>query len=108
WEASMGKSKPDLRWLARRVSADPSFLGFALATYQRRHRLNEAGIALFLGCERGALVRLALCRRPDITGGRFVEDVQRIAAYAHCNTDRLMYILQDIERGADETEDLKT
>jgi hypothetical protein len=62
--------------LAARVSREPFFLGSALAAYQRRHGLDDAGLAALLGCDVAALTDLRLCRRPGTAGpGRTEEDV---------------------------------
>jgi len=59
------ESGPDpLDALAARVSADPFFLGSALAAYQRRHGLDDDGLAAVLGCAPDVLTQLRLCRRP--------------------------------------------
>ena len=55
----------DLRRLASRASADPWFLGWALAAYQRRHGLDDAALADKLGAnDTAVVVALRLCRRP--------------------------------------------
>jgi hypothetical protein len=66
-----------LERLARRASAFPSFLGHALAAYQRAHGLTDADLAARLGCpvERLANVRLCGAVRAD----HFAEDVKVIA-----------------------------
>jgi hypothetical protein len=43
---------------------DPFFLGSALAAYQRRHGLDDDGLAAVLGCAPDVLTQLRLCRRP--------------------------------------------
>jgi hypothetical protein len=68
--------------LAARASTDPFFLGSALSAYQRRHRLDDAGLAAVLGCAPALLTQLRLCRRPgSAEPGRTAEgDVAQIAA----------------------------
>jgi hypothetical protein len=71
----------DLRRMAEHASADPFFLGWALAAYQRRHGLDDAALARQLGANDSAVVvALRLCRRPGNEPGRTeAEDVATIA-----------------------------
>jgi hypothetical protein len=61
---SNGKKSDAMARLAARVSGDPFFLGELLAGYQRRHGLDEAGLANVLGCPAAVLTSLRLCRKP--------------------------------------------
>jgi hypothetical protein len=73
----------ELRRLAERASADPWFLGFVLAAYQRRHGLDDAALARELAANDSAVVvALRLCRRPgtaepDRTTEDDVEEIAR-------------------------------
>jgi hypothetical protein len=72
----------DLRRLAARASADPWFLGWCLAAYQRRHGLDDAALAEELGAhDTAVLVALRLCRRPGTAqpDRTTEEDVREIA-----------------------------
>ena len=64
--------------LAARVGTDPLFLANALAEYARSEGLDDAGLAVALGCAESDLAGLRLCGvpRPE----RFREDAMRIAA----------------------------
>jgi hypothetical protein len=78
----MNDQKPTaLDRLAARCAADPFFLASALAAYQQRHALGDAGLAAVLGCPVAMLTQLRLCRRPGAaTPGRTIEeDVATIA-----------------------------
>jgi hypothetical protein len=67
--------------LASRVAGDPSFLGSALASYQQRHGLDDAGLAAVLGCTPNALTQLRLCRRPGVAEpGRTAEEDVAVSA----------------------------
>lgn len=90
-------TKPDLRWLAGRVSEHPDFMGWVLREYQKAHRYNDVEMARILGCTPAALVRLALCGRPGREGGDYMERVRRIALHVGCNQDQLARVLQDVE-----------
>lgn len=99
----MSRRKSDLRWVAWRMSVDPWFLGSALAGYRIRHRLTEPMLRSLLRCTPAALVRLELCRRPDENSGRLVEGIFKIAKFAPCDFDALLFIVQDMQ---EPTEDL--
>ena len=72
--------------LAARASADPWFFGSVLAGYQRRHQLDDAGLAAVLGCDVDTLTHLRLCRRPGLAVGWTVEEDLRTIAAA-CGID---------------------
>lgn len=82
-----------MQHLANRASADPSFMGYELVRYKAAHNFENDTLAYFLECKPAALIRLALCRRPDATDERLLEEVQRIAAHAACSPFRLLLIL---------------
>lgn len=67
--------------LAARASGDPYFLGFRLAAFAARKRLDDAALAARLGCDPAALAHVRLCRAPrtDSTAA-FREDVACVAA----------------------------
>lgn len=77
--------------LLRRVAGDPGFVGWALACVGG----DDAVLAARLGCPPANLPRLALCRRPDGSSGRFAEEVRRIAAHAGCDAGRLRDLLRE-------------
>lgn len=92
----MSASDPQsLTGLARRAAEHPYFLGFALAAYQARHRLDDAQAAERLGCPAAALPRLRLCRRPIAAEPDFAARVRRIAAYVPCDADALLALLRE-------------
>ena len=66
--------------LAAQARTNPYFFGSVLAAYQRRHQLDDAGLAVRLGCDVAVLTHLRLCRRPGTaTGWTAAEDVAVIA-----------------------------
>ncbi|MBN9121013.1 MAG: hypothetical protein J0I06_17990 [Planctomycetes bacterium] len=66
-----------LERLARRASAEPSFLGWQLAAFARARGFDDDALAAYLGCVREVLANVRLCGaiRPD----RFREDVACVA-----------------------------
>jgi hypothetical protein len=88
----------DLRRLAERASADPFFLGFVLAAYQRRHGLDDRALARQLGAHDTAVAAaLRLCRRPgtDAPYRSARQDVDEIARRFGIDAEALWRVLED-------------
>jgi hypothetical protein len=66
--------------LAARVAADPTFLANALAEFARSEALDDAGLALALGCDADTLTRVRLCRAPRPDPDDFRADIAAVAA----------------------------
>jgi hypothetical protein len=66
--------------LARDASAEPFFLGHALADYALAHGLGDLGLARRLGCAVEVLPMLLLCRMPRDAG-----EVAQIACRFGCD-----------------------
>jgi hypothetical protein len=71
------------------------FLAWALAAYQRRHRLTDLDLAAALHGDPSALLALRLCPRPVPEGERFEEDVAAIAGRYGCDQAALRFILEE-------------
>lgn len=95
-------NKHGLAWLARRTSGNPAFMGHALEQYRVAHGHDARAMRKLLDCTPAALVRLALCKRPNPESGRYVQDVNQIARYAPCNPDWLLYILREADAPSDD------
>ncbi len=70
---------PYLEHLALRVADAPDFFASALAEYARSEQLEDAGLAIRLGCSEGILTHLRLCRMPRAQAPLFWQDVEKIA-----------------------------
>jgi hypothetical protein len=81
--------------LAAHVADNPYFLAWALAAYQRRHRLSDLALAAALHCDPSVLLDLRLCRRPVPEGERFEEDVRVISERFGCDRAALLLILKE-------------
>ena len=90
------RKRASIDWVAQRVAADPEFLASALNEYRVAHDLTDAQLAVFLSCEEGAVVKLALCRVPRSTHALFRADVEQIASYAHCVPERLAQLVREV------------
>lgn len=66
-----------LERLARRASAEPSFLGWQLAAYARVRGFDDAALAGHLGCAVATLAHVRLCGA--VRTDRFREDVAEVA-----------------------------
>jgi hypothetical protein len=86
-----------LAGLAARACKDPYFLGHALAAYQERNGLDDAGLAARLACAPAALTSLRLCRRPGAAApdGSAAEDVRSLAAHHGLDDDALGRVLAE-------------
>jgi len=86
-----------LAWAARRARERESLMASALASYQRLHQLDDAGLAAWLGCSVPALADLALCLRPAGEAMSFRPDVERIAAHTGASSGRLARLLRETD-----------
>lgn len=83
------------RRLLSRASADPFFLGSALALYKSTRGIEDDELAEWLECSPEALARVILCRLPT-QEERLARDVQTIADFAGCNADRLIATIREV------------
>lgn len=83
-----------LEALARQAAGDSLFLAAPLARYAASERLDDDALAERLGCPRGVLAELRLCRNPDPLPPRFGEDVQRIAGHFGLDAARLAQVIR--------------
>ena len=86
---------PGWQRLVSRASADPFFLGSALASYAATRGLRRDELAEWLECPPGNVDRLALCRLPD-REERLAHDVEQIAEFVGCNANRLIAALREV------------
>lgn len=73
------------------------YLAGVLATFRQSSGMTDRDLANYLQCEPDALIRLALCRRPDPEGNRFGEDVVRIAIHLNLNPLRLANLVRMVD-----------
>lgn len=86
-----------LAWAARRAREREAFMASALASYQGLHRLDDAGLAAWLGLPESALADLALCLRPAASSPSFRADVERIAVHVGASGQRLAKLLREAD-----------
>ena len=84
---------------ARALMADPRIVAPALADHQARTGLKEEALAAWLGLTPERLHGLALCTRPDPASPNHAGDVDALARYIGCDTERLRQLLVDDPAG---------
>ncbi len=95
-EAQNGAGDDLLFRAAERGANHSFFLAATLRAYADLEALDDDGLAARLGCHRGDLPALALCRRPE-TGDAFAMDVQRIAGRFGVDAARLAEIVRLVD-----------
>ena len=85
-----------LHRLAMLAKEHPNLLAGPLEFYKKQEGLDDEQLAAMLGCEVGAIARLALCERPRPVP-HFREDVQRIATYIHADMLQLAMLIRAAE-----------
>jgi hypothetical protein len=80
-------SETPLQRLARRASAEPSFLGWQLAAFARARGLDDSALAAHLGCPVPILANVRLCG--TIRSDHFRADVECVAAKFGLDASRL-------------------
>jgi hypothetical protein len=78
-----------LEALAQRAERESFFLASALTAYAQSEGLDDAGLADALGCPRGELTMVRLCRAPRSDAPGFWEDVTVIAGRFGADPQRL-------------------
>ncbi len=84
---------------ARALVADPRIVAPALAGHQARTGLKEDDLAAWLGLTPERLHALALCTRPDPASPTHAGNVDALARYIGCDTERLRHLLVDDPTG---------
>lgn len=87
---------PSFHRLITLAKERPNLLAGPLDLYKEQEGLDDEQLAAQLGCELGAIARLALCERPR-PHPHFREDVERIAAYIQVDTLQLATLIRAIE-----------
>jgi hypothetical protein len=96
----MNDPTPSLTRLARQARERQTLLAGLLFAYQEQEGLDEPGLAAFLGCDVGALARLALCRRLRAQTPFFRADIERVAQFVGANPLQLVKLIRAVETRA--------
>lgn len=73
----------------------PAFLGWVLSRYGQAERLDDAGLAHWLGIDPSRLAWLGLCRRPRTDS--FVTDVATVSARFGVDPSRLATAIRQVD-----------
>jgi hypothetical protein len=79
--------------LAERLKENPAFMAYALSTYQRSRGLGDDDLADELRASREMIIRLALCKRPDLASRFFDQQVKDLSAYSGIDIEPLRVVL---------------
>jgi hypothetical protein len=82
--------------LAQELRADPRYMAYALAAYQRQEGMDGGELAQTLGLAPEMATRLALCRRPDAHSPHFAAQVREIADYTLADEGQLANLLRQV------------
>ncbi len=85
-----------LRSLILRLRSDPEYLAHSLAVYQKREGLSDEALAQKLGALPEMLLRLALCRRPEICAPDFADQVRELADFTLIDEVRLERFIREL------------
>jgi len=67
--------------LAERLREDPQFMAHVLSTYQQLMGVDDNALACELGTRPEMMVRLALCKSPDVTSTSYERDIRDLSEY---------------------------
>ena len=89
-----GKEIQLLAVLAERLRRNPQFMAHVLSTYQQRMGLDDESLAAELGTTPEMVVRLALCKRPDVKSPSFDGDLRELCGYTLADEDALSQVIR--------------
>lgn len=91
----MSDAPNPLELAANRASEDPFFLGSTLAEHLHRRGWSREDLAEYMCCSQVDLLRLYLCRQPELASEDLALRVDHIAHTFHCDASRLLSLLRE-------------
>jgi hypothetical protein len=92
------KTKQEIvRIAAERAASEPAFFAHVLREYCVMFGLDLRSLATKLGCNIHDMTRLALCRKPDFDAPKWHEDLEKIAHFAHVDSQLLLQLLREVD-----------
>jgi len=92
------KTKQEIvRIAAERAASEPAFFAHVLREYCVMFGLELRSLATKLGCSIHDMTRLALCRKPDFDAPKWHEDLEKIAHFAHVDSQLLLQLLREVD-----------
>ena len=79
--------------LLEKVRLRDDYFAFFLDKYQKYEKLDNENLKVSLECTDDEILRLALCRVPDMEAKNFVERINRIAVYTNIPHMKIIKIL---------------
>jgi hypothetical protein len=79
--------------LAERLQGDQQYMAYALCAYQSHTGLDDEALARELGTSPEMIVRLALCKRPDVKSAR-LKDLRELSDYTLADEKALSQVVQ--------------
>jgi hypothetical protein len=95
--------KPDARTLHQlklmmtKLQNDPTTMAWIISTFQKQERLSWEKLSNMLGTTEYALVKLALCKRPDTNSSDFGHQVAQLAQYTNIDLVLLTNMIRQVE-----------
>ena len=80
--------------LAERLQGDQEYMAYALCAYQHHTGLDDEALARELGTSLEMIVRLALCKRPDVKSASFGKDLRELSDYTLADEKALSQVIQ--------------
>ncbi len=96
-------NKPDartlhqLRLMATKLQNDPTTMAWIITTYQKQESLSLDKLSRVLNTTEDALVKLALCKRPNTNSSDFSQQVAQIAQYTNIDLVLLTNLIRQVE-----------
>ncbi len=89
-------SKPPLSALVHRAEQHDQFVASRLAQFRHAQKIDDSGVAAYLRCEVGQLLRLAMCIAPT-PKDHFPSHVQKIASFVGCDAGQLASLIRQCD-----------
>lgn len=86
-----------LRLMASKLQNDPTTMSWVISTYQKQEKLSLYKLSTILRTTEDALVKLALCKRPNANSNDFSQQVARIANYTNIDLLLLTNLIRQVE-----------
>jgi hypothetical protein len=86
-----------LRLMATKLQNDPTTVAWIISTYLKQEHLSWEKLSTTLGTTEQALVKLALCKRPNSNSNDFKQQVTQLAQYANIDLVLLTNMIRQVE-----------
>ncbi len=94
---SSARTLEQMRNMAERLSANPSYMAWILTAYKKQERASDAKLLEALNTTTNMLYRLALCRRPSSQEVGFADGLRQLATYTSIDPLLLASLIRQVE-----------